>query len=235
MKRQLRILAFPALALACLLCVTEQSYAQRGRGGRGGGGRAYAGRGYSGYGGRGYYGGGWGGVGIGIGLGYPYYGGYYGGYSPYYGGSYYGTGYSYPYYSDSYVSPYNSGGYVYSDPGYTDGGVSSASYQSFYPQNAAGQSTAGNIRVHVPPTAQLLFDDSPTTQTGSDRMFTTGALDPSKRYSYQITARWTENGQERHEMRNVPIIPGQTANVDFTRPAPPQQLQQPPRRSTEIR
>jgi uncharacterized protein (TIGR03000 family) len=229
MKRQLRLLALPALALACLLCVTEASYAQRG--GRGGGGRGgYSGYrgGYGGYRG-GYYGGGYYGpsIGIGIGLGSPYYGGYYGrgygGYSPYY----YGSGY--------YV-PYSSNGYVYSDPGYTDG-VSSASYQSLYPPGAAvqqGQSTAANIHVRVPPNAQVMFDDTPTTQTGADRMFTTGPLDPSRQYSYQITARWNENGQERRETRTARVIPGRTVDVDFMSPPPPQQLQQ-PRNSTEIR
>lgn len=230
MKRQLRVLALPALALACLLCVTEQSFAQRGGRG-GGGGRGSVGRGSvgrgggygGGYGGYGY--GGYGGFGLGLGVGYGLG----------YGGGYYGGGYAYPDYSGSYVSPYTTGGYGYSDPGYAGAGVNSASYQSFYPQNSAGQNTATNIHVRVPQSAQVLFDDTPTTQTGADRIFTTGPLDPSKRYSYQITARWTENGQERSETRNVSIIPGQSVGVDFMRPAAPQKLQQQPRTTPEIR
>jgi uncharacterized protein (TIGR03000 family) len=210
MKRYM-ILALPAIALACMLCLPDASFAQ-GRGGRGGGG---GGRGGSWGGGRGYYGGS--GISIGIGA-YPYgYGGY-GGYG--YGG--YGRGYYAPYYGNSYYSSPYVYGDSYATPAYS-AGVISAGYQSSYPptgavQNAADASRA-MVRVRVPANAQVFFDDTPTSQTGSDRTFMTGPLEQGT-YSYTISARWTENGNEKRENRTVRIIPGQTAQVDFMTPAP---------------
>jgi uncharacterized protein (TIGR03000 family) len=249
MKRQFWLLALPALALACMLCVTEPSYAQRRGGGRGySGGRGYYGgygNGYGGYGNGygGYYGGygnGYGGYGLG---GYGYGGGLLGGgllgvgygrgYGGY-GGYGYGSGYGYSPYN-SYGSGYYGSGYATPGLGYS-GGVNTIGYQSLYPPTGGpGQGTTANIYVHVPATAQVLFDGTPTVQTGTDRVFTTGSLDPTKHYAYQITATWTENGNQRREVREARIIPGQATTVDFMSPAPPQQLQQQPKTSTDIR
>lgn len=201
MKRYM-ILALPALALACMLCLPEASFAQ-GRGGRGGYGGGYGGRGY-------------GGSGISIGI-----GGY--GYGSGYG---YGRGVYAPYYG----SPYGYGNSYYATPLYVQGTIA-PSYQSFYPPTGAIQNSADASRamVHivVPPNAQVFFDDSPTTQTGPDRTFMTGPLEPGT-YSYNISARWMENGKERRENRSVRVTPGQTAEVNFTGPAPlpsPQKIQ----------
>jgi uncharacterized protein (TIGR03000 family) len=257
MKRQFWLLALPALALACMLCVTEPSYAQR-RGGRGGGGRGSSGGSGNGYGGyyggygNGYggYGNGYGGYGNGYGLGgyglggYGYGGGGLlgggllgggllgGGYGRGYGGSGYGSGYGYSPYN-SYGSGYYGSGYATPGMGYS-GGIATTGYQSLYPPSGS-QGTSANIYVHVPANAQVLFDGTPTVQTGTDRVFTTGSLDPAKHYAYQITATWTENGNQRREVREARIIPGQATHVDFMSPAPPQQLQQQPKTSTDIR
>jgi uncharacterized protein (TIGR03000 family) len=205
--RRYMFLALPALALALLLSLPESSFAQR----RGGGG---------GYRGGGYNGGGWygGRSGINIGIGaYPGYG--YGGYgygrgwySPYYGGSYYG-------YDNSYYAP-----------SYVDATIA-PSYQSFYPPTGAVQNSTdasrAMVHVRVPANAQVFFDDSPTTQTGPDRTFMTGPLEQGT-YSYNISARWMENGKERRENRAVRVVPGQTAEVDFMNSAPvptPQRIQ----------
>jgi uncharacterized protein (TIGR03000 family) len=208
MKRYM-ILTLPALALACLLCLPEASFAQ-GRGGRGGRG-GYGG----GYGGRGYYGGS--GISIGIG-GYGYGSGY--GYGRGYYAPYYGSGY--------YASPYGYGNSYYAQPAYGDG-IISAGYQSLYPPSGAVQTNASRAMVHVvvPPNAQVFFDDSPTSQTGPDRTFMTGPLEPGT-YSYNISARWMENGKERRENRSVRVTPGQTAEVNFMGQAPlpnPQKIQ----------
>ena len=201
MKRYM-LLALPALALACMLCLPEASYAQR----RGGGG---------GYGGGGGWYGGRSGPSISIGIGgYP--SGYGYGYGRgWYGGSYYGGRYLY---DNSY----------YVQPSYID---ASPSYQSFYPPTGAIQNSTdasrAMVRVRVPANAQVFFDDSPTTQTGPDRTFMTGPLEPGT-YSYNISARWMENGKERRENRSVRVTPGQTADVNFMGPAPlpsPQRIQ----------
>jgi len=209
MKR-FAFLALPALALVCMLSLPETSFAQR----RGGGG--YNNGYYGGYRNGGYYNGGYyrpgvavsvGGVSVGVG-GYPYYG--------------YGRGYYAPYYAQPYV--YSSPYVVAAPPAYV-GGVATASYQSSYPPDGAVQGATdparASIRVRVPANAQVFFDDTPTSQTGPERMFVTGPLD-SGNYSYTISARWMDNGQERRETRNARLIRGQTVDVDFTTPAPQQ-------------
>jgi uncharacterized protein (TIGR03000 family) len=201
--RRYMFLALPALALALLLSLPESSFAQR----RGGGGYRGGGWNGSGWNGGGWYGGygGYRGPSINIGVGGYGYGR--GNYAPYYGGGWY-----------SYSSPY----YVDSAPVYGDGVISSG-YQSFYPPTGAIQNSTDAsralVRVRVPANAQVFFDDSPTTQTGPARTFMTGPLEPGT-YSYNISARWMENGQERRENRSVRVTPGQTADVDFMTAAP---------------
>ncbi len=240
MKRRLTMFALPALALAVVLFSAGPSYAQRhshggswggghggwGRGGYGGYGHGYGGygRGYGGY-GRGYGGLGYGGLGfygLGYGLGGYGLGGYglgygrgwgYGGYG--YGG--YG-GYGYP---SNYSAPmYYDNTYVYQPPVYVDGGVVPSSYQSLYPPNGTAQAPTdpnrAYIRVHVPADAQVYFENTATTQSGPDRLFSTPPLDPNQNYSYQISARWMQNGREVRQDRTVQLTPGHTVDVNFT-------------------
>jgi len=169
-----------------------------GRGGGGGfsrGGGGYGGRGgYGGY-GRGYggYGGYWGGyglgLGLGVGLGYPYGGGYYG--DGYYGSSPY-------YYGDS--SPSNV----------------VPQYQSATPMlSSAPAVQPARITVRVPdPNATVLFDGAATTTKGTVRDFDTPPLSQGD-YSYQITAKWMENGKEMTKTQTVHVIPGAQAIVNF--------------------
>jgi uncharacterized protein (TIGR03000 family) len=222
MRRHLAWFALPALALALVLCLPVESFAQRrgggsfGRGGWGGGGwgRGYGGwgRGYGSF-GRGYgYGyGGYGGIGL-LGLGYGGWGWGYPGWGN--GGWGYG-GYSSPYYS---YSPY------YSAPIYSDGYATApiTSYPSFYPSDTAAQpATDGSrayVHVRVPGNAQVLFNNAPTEQSGPDRTFVTPQLDPNQQHSYDVTAQWMENGQQRRESRTVRVTPGQTTNANFMSP-----------------
>jgi len=216
MRRHLSWFTLPALALAFVLCLPDESFAQRrgGGGGRGGGwgggGRGYAGwgRGYGGW-GRGYYGGGWGYGGLGVlGLGYGGWGGY-----PGYG--YGGWGYGGSYYSPYYTTPS-----YYSTPIYPDAYAAApgGTYDSFYPSAATTQQPVDNsramVRVRVPGNAQVLINDTPT-QTGPDRTFVSPPLDPNQSYSYTVTAQWMENGQQRRDSRTVRVVPGQTAEVNF--------------------
>jgi uncharacterized protein (TIGR03000 family) len=86
-----------------------------------------------------------------------------------------------------------------------------------------------SIRVYVPATAQVFFDNAPTSQTGAERLFVTPPLDMSQPYSYTITARWTQNGQDIRHTHTVRLVPGQTVNVDFTAALPIPRTQAPPR------
>jgi uncharacterized protein (TIGR03000 family) len=213
MTRQRVFLALPAVALACVLLVPETSFAQlRGWRGSGWSGSGYGG--YNNYGGMYTPGTTWGG-------GYNGYGNPYG-----YGGNYYQPGYqgfqTMPYYGSNMQLD---GGTGYANV------VPSGDYQSFYPTqgNMQGMSQQGmgmqqgmdnnraRIHVRVPADAQVMFDNSPTRQMGSERNFVTPPLEGNFRYTYEISARWRDaNGKERQENRTVRLTPGQTANVDFT-------------------
>jgi uncharacterized protein (TIGR03000 family) len=202
----------PAIALLALLFVAGDTLAQRGGrgGGRGGGGGGSVARG-SGSGGRGSDGRGWNGRGWNGGRsewrgdGWGWGNGWYdrrGWYDPWgYDGYAYG-GYPADYYSfygspDDYGSP---GG----DP--TDQG---AGAQSRMDDNAA------LIAVRVPPDAEIWFDGQKTSQTGPVRYFETSPLEPGHEYSYEIRARWNENGREVARTRKAIVHPGDRLALNF--------------------
>jgi uncharacterized protein (TIGR03000 family) len=203
-----------ALVGLTLLLTPETSDAQRG-GGRGGGGRGGGGGGRGGGGGGGEWregrgrgwdrGWGWG-WGAGIGWGYPGYG-YYGGYYPRYYGAY-------------------DDGYLYSDP-------QLGSQYSLYPDSQYADATQSGLTnandagfiVRVPdPNAEVFFQDYKTQQRGTIRHFESDSLDPNKTYTFQIRARWMQNGQQMDQTRQVQARAGQNVRVDFANSA----IQQPP-------
>jgi uncharacterized protein (TIGR03000 family) len=152
---------------------------------------------------------------------YPHYG-YHHYYRPFYG-SY---GYSYPSYGYSYPS-YNAYPDIWSgltdDPGmpsYTDTGTPSAGgYESFYPPATAEGDNSVHIQVNVPTNARVWFDGVLTTSTGTVREYQSAPVTPGQRYTYQIRARWNENGQERTQTQQVEVTAGAHVNVRF--PVPP--------------
>lgn len=210
MMSRLRFALVAAVALALPLLAAENSFAQWRHG--------WGGRGYGGYydGWRGSYG--WGGNYS------PWYGSYY---TPRYGTSYtYGYPYSYAYpYSYSYY-PYYSGSMYYSPTVYYPT-MSSNTYvsgmgspgastttQSFYPPDSQGNMPA-LIEVHVPADAQVWFDGDSTSQTGLERSFRSPPLQPGQDYSYEVKARWTENGKDIERTRKVRLHAGERVLVNF--------------------
>ena len=158
----------------------------------------------------------------------PYYGGYYG-YYPYYYNNYPYYG-SYPYYSTS--TP--SSGSVY-DPGYssssyqpapsstdgvTAGGSTLGSDQPSSAFTSPGQGdTSAHLTVTVPADAEIWFEGTAMTSTGPVREFTSPPLTPGKKYTYDVRARWNENGHEVTQTQQVEVTAGGLANVFF--PVPP--------------
>jgi uncharacterized protein (TIGR03000 family) len=147
----------------------------------------------------------------GFGYGYPYYGGlgYYPyDYYPYYGGDYYApSSYDYlglndydnvtpPAYSPSYFPP--------------DGG----------PSAVAPADNTAHVRVIVPAGAEVWFDGTKTSQTGGTREFVSPPLLPDTNYSYEVRARWMDNGAPVDQTRRVIVRAGALTTVDFTRPEP---------------
>jgi len=220
-------LLFASLAIASVLSLSNDTFAQRrgGGGGGGGGGRNSIGgiigglSGYGGYGGN-YYGGGYGGNYYGGGYGRGGYGSSY--YSPYrYGG--YNYGYSPNYYNQGYSSQYYSSPNYYSTPGYTVDSPYAQSYvpsttQSFYsgPTQTANLQRV-SIRVLVPaPDAQVWVQNQlmPTPQ-GMERYFESQPVESGYNYTYTVKARWMEEGRDIERERQIAVEPGQTATVDF--------------------
>jgi uncharacterized protein (TIGR03000 family) len=52
-------------------------------------------------------------------------------------------------------------------------------------------------------------------QTGSERIYTTPPLPPSREYVYEIRARWRENGREADWTRRVRLHSGDRQTIDF--------------------
>jgi uncharacterized protein (TIGR03000 family) len=84
---------------------------------------------------------------------------------------------------------------------------------------AEGEGTA-KVTVIVPLDAEVYFDGSPTTQTGSERQFTTPPLEKGQNYSYQIRASWDADGDTVSRTKKVFVQAGADVRVDFTSSTP---------------
>jgi uncharacterized protein (TIGR03000 family) len=131
---------------------------------------------------------------------------------PYYYGSYPYSGYSgyYPYtYSSDWSSPAYDSGYYGSD-----GGVTSPNPDVYSPA-ITQPDTRAQIIVNVPADAEIWFEGTKMTSTGSVRQYTSPPLTPGTRYTYEVRARWTENGQEVTQTQEVKVAAGTNVNVKF--------------------
>jgi uncharacterized protein (TIGR03000 family) len=126
---------------------------------------------------------------------------------------------------DSYVqpSPTDDAGYygtVGDAPAYSNG------YQAYYPPTAAAPDTApaqldntAHVTVTAPSGAEISFDGTKTTSTGAVREYQSPPLTPGGRYTYEIQARWNDNGHEVTQTQRVRVTAGAHVNVSF--PVPP--------------
>jgi uncharacterized protein (TIGR03000 family) len=140
----------------------------------------------------------------------PRYG--YWGASPYYYGSY-------PYggYSDDYPYIYSSDG---SSPAYDSGyygayGDVTSSYLDTYSPTASQPDTSALVTVSAPADAEIWFNDTKTTSTGSVREYQSPPLTPGTRYTYELRARWSQNGHEVTQTQQVEVTAGTHVNVQF--------------------
>jgi uncharacterized protein (TIGR03000 family) len=190
-----------ALAAATALLLLSPGKSEANFFGWGGWGGYYPNYAYSGY-----YGYGWGNPGYyGYGWGYPGYS-YYS--YPNYGSYSYPSYYSYPTYSSPYAAV-----------------PQTNQYQSFYysPESANTQDQLDKrirVEVQVPRDAELWFDGHKTQQTGTDRQFLSPPIVPNYNYSYDIRARWLDNGRPVERTRTVNAQAGQQVRVDFLRDQP---------------
>jgi len=233
-----KILFATALGVAALLALPNLSLAQRHGGGGGGtrsGGGYYGGNGgyyggnggYYNHGGYGYgaigYGGLYGGYvgnGWGIGVGVPV-GGYYNygyGYrSPY---SYGGYGYSSPYYGGyGYSSPYYGSSYSYSQPTAPATSLYSPSQSTLPAPTTTDNANTNvvNMEVRVPENATLYIQGQKSDATGTERRFVSGALEPGRKYEYELRATWMDaNGKLVDRTKKVDVQAGAWVGVDMT-------------------
>jgi uncharacterized protein (TIGR03000 family) len=80
--------------------------------------------------------------------------------------------------------------------------------------------TAATVRVLVPADAEVWFDDTKMTLTGTLREYVTPPLTADQDYSYTIRARWTANGRVYDQSHKISFRPAQAILVDFVTPAP---------------
>jgi uncharacterized protein (TIGR03000 family) len=213
------------LAGAMILAAPGPVLAQHG--GHSGGGH-FGGAHFGGYHG-GYYHGGY----------YPHYGyrHYYPAYGLGYASPYYG--YAYPYYGDYYPYSYDTYPYAWPSttyelaPYYTSYGAGTTSYlnsvstvtpssgngQAYYPPATAQPDLSAHVTVSVPRGAQVWFDNTPTTSTGTVRAFYSPPLSPGKQYTYDVKASWMENGHEVTQNQKVGVTAGERVNLTFPTPS----------------
>jgi uncharacterized protein (TIGR03000 family) len=147
-----------------------------------------------------------------------------------------GGGGGYPYYDYGYGYGYGAAPYDY---GYTTPAVIN-NYNLDYgtpsggpmpPADNASQQQASDptahIEVRVPADAEVWFGTGKTSQTGTRREFVSPPLEPGQGFTYEIRARWVENGKEVTQTRRLDVSAGTWKGVDFTRP--PVEAVEPPK------
>jgi len=135
---------------------------------------------------------------------YPYGFGY--GYSP--GYSSYGYSYSPGYASDSYDPTYY--GYSYDTPAVTGGpAVPEPVTPTAEPDRPA------HVTLKVPADAVVTFDGVKTDAKGAVREYNSPPLAAGKQFSYDVTAKWEEDGHTVTQTQNVPVSAGAHPTVTF--------------------
>jgi uncharacterized protein (TIGR03000 family) len=76
-----------------------------------------------------------------------------------------------------------------------------------YAYGSADESAA-IIRLRVPANAQVWFDGTATTLTGTTRPFIVNSLEAGKDYGYEIRVRWTEAGKPVEQTRQITFRSG---------------------------
>jgi uncharacterized protein (TIGR03000 family) len=112
------------------------------------------------------------------------------------------------------------GGYVPAAP------LWSTSYVAFAGRGTGGLAPVGyqetsapaTVVAEVPADARLWFDGHPTTQTGTERTFTTPPLEPGRDYHYDVRARWTQDGKTVEQSQRVRVFSGARMAVSFPKP-----------------
>jgi uncharacterized protein (TIGR03000 family) len=134
--------------------------------------------------------------------------------------------YFYPYYASTYYPDFGYGPY-YSAYYYGGGAMPEWYYDTTVrlpaemPQvDGAGvpADLSAHLNVRVPADAEFWVDGTQTKQSGSLRQFVSPPLEAGQDYSYELKARWVENGREVVQTRRIPVFSGLWRTIDFTQP-----------------
>ena len=80
---------------------------------------------------------------------------------------------------------------------------------------AAGKDEPVVITVNVPNDAQIWFEGSKTSQTGTSRQFISPALKSGRSYTYTLRVRRSENGRDVDETRKLSVRAGENVILTF--------------------
>jgi uncharacterized protein (TIGR03000 family) len=76
------------------------------------------------------------------------------------------------------------------------------------------------LTVRVPENAEVWINGTKMTRTGTEREFASPPLTSGKDYSYDVRARWVEDGREVERTRKITFHAGERRNIDFQSPPP---------------
>jgi uncharacterized protein (TIGR03000 family) len=94
---------------------------------------------------------------------------------------------------------------------------------TIYPPAPPGTPEASQvmIEVRVPAMdADISIGGEKTMQKGMIRRYVSPPITPGRTYTYDINARWLENGREITRYRTLQVQAGQRLGIDLTRPTP---------------
>jgi uncharacterized protein (TIGR03000 family) len=67
----------------------------------------------------------------------------------------------------------------------------------------------------IDPNAELWFNGVKMQQIGQERNFITPELEPGKKYSYEIRAKWTQSGKQYDKTRTITVQAGEQIGLNF--------------------
>ncbi len=83
------------------------------------------------------------------------------------------------------------------------------------PAGVRASATSAVINIRVPDDAEVRIQGRKMNENGAERQFVSPALNPGQTYSYDISARWNENGKPITQNQRVIVRAGERTGVTF--------------------
>jgi uncharacterized protein (TIGR03000 family) len=75
-----------------------------------------------------------------------------------------------------------------------------------------------HLLIIMPEDAELWFNGTTTSQKGRQRVFVSPSLTPGKHYTYEIKARWMQDGKAVEQVRTAQVQANAWQQIDFIKP-----------------